>query len=205
VSKRNQFRLLALALLFFAGTIAWLAIDGSDEATRTSEFPSLGTPTGPGRSSRHEQLVNKHLQQMQREQALKEMRMQVQNHFMAPKIGETLPMHTVPDPSEAASLDTRQEDDWTRINRDLDPVGSDRRLRETPDQVVQDQIMAKQQAARQLRAERLAFIRNYIENARRQGYEVRVNANLVVESVRPIPGYKRNPSSEDTPGAAGAQ
>jgi hypothetical protein len=79
-----------------------------------------------------------------------------------------------------------QEDTASQVYADLNEDSEDNYANETPDDKINSRLATRRWVNELERAERIAFVRNYIRKAYEKGYEVQLDNNLVVVSVKKI-------------------
>ncbi len=146
-------------------------------------------------SHQAEEIINKHLWMTEKSKELAQEQMKAQNDFTNPKIGDSI----WPDGQKSGkqigvdhSPDTNENNAFEDLNRYPKNLQV-----QTPDAVIQGQLSDEDRRREYEAAYREEYAKQFIENARRNGYEVLLNDKLVVISVRPI----RNPSGELGPQA----
>lgn len=193
-------RYLALGLLLISSIWAFdQAVKFQTSQTRGSKNSKVSPTVVDTR-----ELVTKHLQMTNKRLELGQQQAMSQNSFELPTIGERLydrkdfpriqglPMN--PDRSEHnAPNDLKPKSQLTFQNPGPEVQG---RLRDQDDQAIANAEL------------RTIYIQNFLENARRAGYEVRLNEELVVVAVRrinPAPAPRGSTSVGRTPSSNGAQ
>lgn len=174
-----------LALLFLLGAGLFLVLAFLLPESRKPNVISAKTPEA-------EKLVNKHLWQTAYQKELAQEKMKAQNSYMAPQVGESIWMKRKYDSKELGidhSPDTNEHnvhDDLNRYKKELQATH--------PDAIIQGQIADRLLEAEYTEAYRAEYARQFVENARRNGYHIVLDANFVVLSVTPIKPQERNPS-----------
>lgn len=143
-----------------------------------------------------ETLVNKHLWLTNHSKEIAQERAKAQNAYLAPQIGDSVwPIKTVrgKDLGVDHSADTNETNAYEDLNRYQKEFNST-----NPDAIIQGQIV-EQQVQRQYQEKyRAEYARQFIENARMNGYEVKLDKDYMVISVTPLPNAQsRNPSLFD--------
>jgi hypothetical protein len=178
--------LLLLILLFlgFAGYLFW-----PHQVLHKTEKGQYSAS-----SIQAEALVNKHLWMTSQAQELAQQRVKVGNEFANPKVGSSI----LPKPQSSEDWGVHQNIDSNETNafEDLQRYKKDLRVAD-PDHIIQGQITDANKQGQFEAAYREEYARQFIENARQHGYEVKLNDQYVVISVRPI----RNPSGDLGPQA----
>lgn len=177
--KENKSQLL-LALLLFLGAIfltwAYLDTTGSHASTSTAKIV---------KSEKFENAVNKHLSLTNHRIELERQRMAVENaKILNDGISGTKPQVAYTNENH---LDLSAENDAADIAKVLGrgPRNSEDLL--SPDDVVQKELFNAEQAAQYSQAYKEEYARQFVENARRGGYRIKLSEDLMrVISVTPI-------------------
>ncbi len=146
-------------------------------------------------STTHEKRVNEFLKEIERRRQLTQDKTQVENYFTAPRIGSTVAIQ--PAQTELHPFKMKPEGLEDQVSRDLDFRNFERQQAASAEAVVQEQLTEQLRQQEYDKAYREAYVRDFIENARRNGYQVQVNDDLVVTSVVPIQGVRRNASDDE--------
>lgn len=141
---------------------------------------------------RSSDIVNKHLWMTDQAVELSREQAEINSKFANLKVGEsiTLPKGKV-EPKQMGvdhSADTNEMNAYNDLNRYPKTINAT-----NPDYIIQGQLSDQEQSRQYEAAYREEYVRQFIENARRAGYDVVLNDDLVVVSVRPI----RTPTSSD--------
>jgi hypothetical protein len=145
--------------------------------------------------ARESELVNKHLFMTDQAMELSKEKVAIQNQFANLKIGQSIVPGKKFEPQQLGvdhspdSNETTAFDDLNRYPKTITATN--------PDNIIQGQLRDQDETKRYEVAYREEYVRQFVENARRAGYDVQLNDDLVVVSVRPI----RNPSGELGPQA----
>lgn len=163
--------LLAAGFFYFLGT----------QETKTSQ--KLRSSQISAYSNETNEVVNKHLSITSQALEIKRKKMNIENQFSAPQIGESV-VSKEQKPKDYGvdhSADTNESNAYEDLNRYR------HELRATdPDRIIRDQIAEQEDTAEYDQAYREEYARQFIENARRNGYEVKLNSDYVVISVKKI-------------------
>lgn len=175
--KLDPQQMLPLAILAVAGVLLYIGLTDS------------GKPSPSARSARVQDSVNKHLEKTAEKLEMQRQRMQVENARLAMEYSRTMPDRPIAPPGEGAELihDQRSE----RIAEDL---GVERRQESptNPMDMIHQQLFEAQRSQQLSEAYKKAYAQQFIENARRGGYEVKLSDDFRVLSVKPI----RRPSGD---------
>lgn len=176
--KKNVFPLL---LLLLAGFFVYLALE-KPEGLQSFDLASK-KPSKP----RVEELVNKNLFLTSKTMDLEAQKKAAENNN-APQIGESILPTVKPQISKgidhsADTYETQALEDMRRDRKDLNYV--------SPDHVIQGQLYEQQQRAEYEANFKKEYARQFVENARRNGYLVQLSDDYVVLSVTPL----RRPNS----------
>jgi hypothetical protein len=150
------------------------------------------------RSERVESIVNKHLKMTDQRIILQADKAQFESSNL-PTVGDQIwpttneKRHRSFEPQRGGvdlSSDPREEVAIADLNRDSKDYGNYR----SPHSVIQNEEYYKDRQAEEQRLFRERYAHQFIENARRNGYAVKLNSNLVVTDVRKIsPAETKNP------------
>jgi len=186
--KSSPFILLfVLGFILVAGFLMWPVPE------KTKQIQNQGNISAS--SQQAEELVNKHLWMTGRAQELAQEQMQAQNAFSNPQVGESILPEAKKENKQLGvdhssdSNETTAFDDLNRYPKKLEA--------QSPDHVIQAQLSDADRRREYEETYRAEYARQFVENARRNGYDVVLNDNYVVISVRPI----RNPSGQLGPQA----
>lgn len=182
---KNQFDLqqyLPIAVLAVAGGLLYFGLQDGHQGPRD---------TAPdARSAKAQQVVNKHLEQTAEQLEMQRRRMQIENTKLQMDYASTAPERAYTAPREGAELlqDQRSES----VAEDL---GVDRRqtLPTNPMDLIHHQLFEEQRNKAVSDAYKKEYARQFVENARRGGYDVQLSDDFRVLSVRPL----RRPSRFD--------
>lgn len=132
-----------------------------------------------------EALINKHLFLTSQNQHLQGKKINAENAYLAPQIGDSIWPKISPkiDLGVDHSPDRHENtayDDLNRYRKELHYTN--------PDQVIQGQIADEDLEKKAEWEDRKEYARQFVENARRNGYSIKLNEDLVVVSVSPMGG-----------------
>lgn len=158
---------------------------------------SLNRPQVSGQISasslQADELVNKHLWMTGKAQELAQERMKAQNDYTNPKVGDSIwPNGQKPEVSKQIGVDHSADSNETTAYQDLNRYPKQLNM-QNPDNVIQAQLSDEDRRREYEQAYKAEYARQFVENARVNGYDVRLNDEYVVISVRPI----RNPSNSE--------
>ena len=157
-------------------------------------------------SPKAEALVNKHLYNTSLSQEFAEKRRQAENVYMAPQIGDAIwPKKSLETKNYGVdhSSDTRETNAFNDLNRYRKDIHAT-----DPDYIIQNQINDEDRISEYQELSKQEYVRQFVENARRNGFEVNVNQDFVITSVRPIrqpTGKSLFPNSQRDPSMSGAE
>lgn len=184
---------MALLLLLAAGFCVLLALPSKQP--HHAELSSTGQEIPSAYSPEVEKLVNKHLFLTSQEQEWAQKKMKAENSFSAPAIGASILQ------KKNGGVDHSADQNENAAINDLDRYR--KQLNYTnPEEVVQGQLQDQQKQRVYDEVYKKEFARQFIENARQHGFNVKLNDDLVVISVTPIlqPTFQtpeaRQPSSQ---------
>lgn len=200
--KKERSMLLALILFIGAGALLFMSL-GSDTGKKSSAASSKRAPQAAAstKTSDYQKNVNRHLMLTNEKMQMERRRMDVENFKTADRFQDVREQKAY-HPSDQGldlSTDSRGFDIANEIGRGhknaADPT--------TPAEVVQAELYNREQSAQYDEAYREEYARQFVENARRGGYRVKLSEDLSrVISVQPI----RNPSNSNVDfGGAGTQ
>lgn len=168
---------LVLALIFSSLLVAAYAVYGPESGSS-----DLASKQKAEADERIQRISNKHLFMTAKELEISAQKRRAENLMQAPYVGQKLiDLTHGPQKGIDHSSDRNEETAYRDLRRDdvvFDPSN--------PQHVVQSQLREKQEMAAYEEAFRKEYARKFIENARREGYDVRLSADLVVLSVRKI-------------------
>jgi hypothetical protein len=198
---KKQKDLQVVGLLFLIGSILFVGLyffwppDQSDIQGQRKVAEDLN------RISVHDpktqELVSQHMWITTRAQELAEKKARAQNIQLSPQIGQSiLPLEKAASPLGIDHSADRNEDnafeDLNRYRRDIQP--------NNPDHLIQGRLHDRDKVIAYTQEYQVEYARQFIENARRNGYEVKLNDDYVVVSVRPIrPQGQRLPTANSVP------
>jgi hypothetical protein len=180
------FLVLALLVLLVTGILLW-------------PVPKKAKPMTAGHisasSHQAEEIINRHLWMTDKSRELAQEQMKAQNTYTNPRIGDSI----WPEGQKSGKqmgVDHSPDTNENNAYQDLNRYPKNLQV-QTPDAVIQAQLSDEDRRREYEAAYREEYAKQFIENARRNGYEVLLNDQFVVISVRPI----RNPSGELGPQA----
>ena len=176
--------LVLLLFIFGAGFFYWLGI--SNQSTP----PKPAKKSVSAYSTETEALVNRHLHMTSQAVQLNERKRKIENSFSAPQLGESV-VNRPRDKKDYGvdhSSDTNESNAYDDLNRYPKEMAYT-----NPDNIIRGQLSDQDTAIEYDEAYRQEYARQFVENARRNGYEVKLNSEYVVISVRKV----RIPSSSN--------
>lgn len=184
-SKKQKDNSLVLALLLFlgAGFLVFLYFTSSPEKSQRARAAAKI------KSADFEKNVNKHLMGTNQNMEMSQRRMEVENALSVSKSYQPRSAQTRYENSNHLDLgyDTAGQDTARELGR-----SGNQALMESPADVIQNEIYHQQISAENEEQDRVEYARQFVENARRGGWDVRLSSDLsTVISVKPIRG--KNP------------
>lgn len=194
---RDRKNRLLILLLLASSTILMIFAVGEDISSESIEK----SPIDP-HSQIVEEKMNRHLKLTAQKIELEKLRAQIATGNL-PKVGEKLFKDSGFPKGEDYGVQMNSDPNEDRTYRDLNRHPKDFGLVKTADSVIKEEKAQEEMLARQLEAERREYARQFIENARRAGYELKVSDDFVVTGVRKIQP-ERN-ALFNNPGESGAK
>ena len=174
--KKNHLSILAVLLL--------LAAAGFFLSFAMAPHPKKSPASVSAYSPQAEALVNKHLFLTSQYQYLRGKKTAAQNSYMAPQLGDSIwpkisakkemGIDHSPDSNERNAYD-----DLNRYRKDLHYTN--------PDQVIQGEMVDEDLQDKANGEARLAYVQQFLDNARRNGFIVKLDENFVVVNVTKAP------------------
>jgi hypothetical protein len=177
----SKMMLLGLLLLLGAGGLLWLSLTPD-----TKTAPNATTLY----SKKYEEKVNRYLMLTNEKMELQKQRMMVENHALAPDYEDTRGGQPYQNSSSGVDLsgDGHAED----VARELGREGHEASTPQTPHEMIQTEIFNARQAQEYSQAYKKEYARQFIENAAKNGWDVRLSDDFRVLSVKPM----RKPSNQ---------
>ena len=178
-----------MALLFVLGSL--VAVFLAFQSSHTTENQTLDQSSLSPDAAKIERLVNKHLFWTNQKIELEQKQRQLENQFNSPRVGEALwprPTDKFASPLGVDHSPDRNED---RAYQDLNRYPHELTFN-SPDSEIQGQITDEQAADSYQEEYKKEYARQFVENARQHGYQVKLSDEYVVVSVMPL----RRPNSE---------
>ncbi len=177
----------------FVMSVLWLMIlmpNTSHKILTAKDIESMPVPVDEEREKTLKQ-INKHLQYVEKQKELSQMDAQLQNYEMAREI----------DPRRTAALAPPSEETYERLNEANQEKNVYEDLRGgsvrafdtpmTPEQRINANLAMKRWMTDYQEHQTQQYVQEFIENARKQGLEVKINSKLEVVDIRPIPKEQR--------------
>lgn len=136
--------------------------------------------------------INHYLQMTHKEKELKEMSMELENNNLAGAIGHGQVRQDIDLPAKEFGIDLQQEGVNKHLNEDLSQDGPQEL---SIDAKIQSGVALKNWVYKFEERQRREYIRAFLENARADGLNIRLNDNLEVVSVERIDPVARDPQS----------
>ncbi len=135
-----------------------------------------------------EVLVNKYLKETNTKIESQKRLSEVENNFIVPRIGELVPI--APDTKKTFNVDGPEDINQKKLRETFAPDVS--REDSSPRGVIESQLADKQRIAEYDREYRHQYTKAFIENARINGWIIKVDKNGVVIQATPISGFEEN-------------
>jgi hypothetical protein len=198
--KKQPGGFLAFLLLIASGVCVLLALPSKAPQSQRTDFASTqSAPLPSAYSPEVEKLVNQHLFMASQKEDWAAKKMQAENEFSAPEVGHAI----LPPAKKAGGVDLSPDSYEGNALNDLNRYPKQLNYA-NPDAVIEGSLQDQQKQKVYDEVYRQEFARQFVENARRHGYRVRLNSDMVVISVTPIAtpspaGYydSRRPSSQE--------
>lgn len=174
--RRSWFGLLLVFLALGLGVYVWM----SEKETQEKVGPSVDV-SDPRSRQRLEGVVNRHVQLTNRRMEIEKEQIKVEA-FMVPKVGQFVIQ------KEGSDASFSQQADRNELNAARD-LRREQQLSVSASDIIQTEILNNQQSTNvQVYDEeyRREYARQFIENARRNGYDVQLSSDLKVIGVRRI-------------------
>lgn len=188
--------LLLLLMLSLTGAVylGLLAIAPSNKfVKKMNVFSSLDDDKSQisAYSPRAEALVNRHLLVTNQEVQLQEQRMRLENKFYAPQLGDSI-WPKIDQNKKSFGVDHSADRNENNAYQDLNRYKHQLSVGD-PDHVIQQQLTDTDKQKEYENSYKENYARQFVENARAHGYEVELDSNFVVKSVKTI----RRPSQNE--------
>lgn len=171
--KQDKSSLLALALLLLAGFFVFLFL--------LPEGKNQGAQSGAAQTKDFEARVNKHLFHTSQTMEMSRERMQLEaNKIESQGLGAASPKE------EVHKLDFSADPRAEALLRELGRDAKEATGPATSDEQVQTDLFEAQQEAEYSEAYKREYARQFVENARKAGYIIKLNDDYKVISVKPI-------------------
>jgi hypothetical protein len=177
-SKKERSLLLALLLFVGAGLLLFMSLESPKQ--KTSEASARERIKGP----EWEKKVNHHLFSTNEDIDFQRQKMQIENRRLAPEIYNTRKQNAYKDSNQGVDLSTDSR--GYEIANELGRGSRENGAPQTPHEVVQGEIFNEQQRDEYTDAYKKEYARQFVENARRGGYDVKLSDDFKVLSVRPL-------------------
>ncbi len=180
--KKQDSSILFLILLVAAGVFGALYLLWPESQTGGRVDGKRVSATTPQAQA----LVNKHLWIVSQQQEFAEKKRELENVFQSPQIGDSI-WPVVENRRNFDGIDHSPDRNEQQAFKDLNRYPKEFQMN-NPDQVIQGQLADEQKLEAYKREYQAEYARQFIENARRNGYQVELDDNYVVIRVTPIPG-----------------
>jgi hypothetical protein len=176
-ASQSRSRLLALVLIILGCSILFISLQ---KETNKAELSSLSAV-----SPRSEQIVNKYLKEAHDRIEWQKQKMALENKIHAPQIGEdVVPLSEAQKKNIVTGSLIEPDRNMDVLTNDLSRPTKDRSL--SPSDVISSELAYSDEEALALQEYREAYAQEFIKNARRNGYDVRLDKNYRVIDVRPL-------------------
>lgn len=172
-----------LPLVLVGGAVVLLIIG------LTGGGASHSKKAGDAHNEKAQNYVNQHLRRTAERIELQQRQMSMRNWQLANDYKTTVPEKAYTPPKEGSEL--REQANAKDVAKDLGRDDAPQALPNDPMNLVQQQLFQAQATKTYDEAYRKEYARQFIENARRGGYEIQLSDDYRVISVKPI----RSPSS----------
>lgn len=169
----SQSYLLAVIFFLLAGGLVFFALQKEEGQTRmSSKMPQAVSAN----SAEAEKVVNKYLKQTSKAIEMQQIQTKIQNQFVIPKVGEVI----------SANNEARKKKTINISNPEV--VGSNPSVYDTssPAAKIQNELADQQQLEDYDQKFREEYIRQFVENARQNGWKLVVDENGVIKSATPL-------------------
>jgi len=166
---------LGLALIVAAFSFLWMAREGDNQSATAPGIPS---------AQEYEARVNSYLRETSRQIERDNMTARIENLKQAPALNESVPEEV----TESSSLNVEFKPD-PRIAELTQTLGRDKKQQEQPmdpNSLIQAQLYDQQKWNEYNLAYRTAYAKKFIENARRGGWDIKLNNEFKVIKARPL-------------------
>jgi uncharacterized protein YpuA (DUF1002 family) len=170
---------MAFSLVLTAVTLGALGFWQARQTGVSTRKPQMSKDVDPVSASVQKHMYDTHLmEEMARRKSLIE-----NQRSLSKRPGEDYAV--VPDGDKNYGVQLDQEKTLERVYEDLNLNPSNYRYDNIEDRI-NSRLANRRWLNQQEKAERIAFVRNFIRQAYDRGWEVQIDANLVVTGVRPI-------------------
>ena len=177
----------------FAMSVLWLMIlmpTVGHKVLTAKDIEAMPVPVDEERERTLKQ-INKHLQYVEKQKELNQMDAQLQNYEMEREI----------DPRRTQALVAPSDDNYERLKEDQQEKSVYEDLRGgpqksfdtpmTPEERINANIAMRKWMTDYQEHQTQQYVQEFIDNARKQGLEVKINNRLEVVDIRPIPKEQR--------------
>lgn len=173
--KNDNSMLLALVLFLGAGGLIFFSMMPEEKAKNSPTIVH---------SKKYEDSVNKHLMLTNEKIQLQKQRMMVENNALAPEYQRTRPGQAYENSNVGVDLtpENRSYEVAKALGREERPESQPR----TPHEIIQSEVFNQQQEQEYSRAYKEEYAKQFIANAARNGWAVKLSDDFKVLSVTPI-------------------
>lgn len=186
-SQKFSFKILGFSLVLFACVLVFFEIDGFfNKTTKEKDSSSEVLKESSESILDPDQLVDQHLKETQINVYNRKEQIQFQKNIDENRDFEAyhpgLHLNKKPIPLELNGPGVQE-----KITKDLNKEGSPFKLKPTtPDEYLKMELFQASEKEKLDEAYKEAFARHFIENARRDGWEIKLNTDYKVISVKPL-------------------
>ncbi len=175
--KNNEKKILSIILLLLAFICLILFLTPEQEIDLSSVAHNVGG------FLQHQDKINLHMSLTEKQILLKQQQTDLQNTLTAPVIGDSIFSDKLKK-TYMEGVDMSSDRNEASVIQDL---RSKPELHfERPDQIIQGELLDKESGREFQESYRQVYAKQFVENARRGGYEVVLDDNFVVVSVRKL-------------------
>lgn len=186
VQRFSAWHFVAVFSLIFLWAVLLLP---STQKKPTNQVLSLDELVQPPKNQGHVQRVNEHLKIIETTQEIRE----IQSRLDTPQGSSLAPadINSLPQYDNLQYRRFEEEDQARRVYEDLNPSTKSFDTPLTPEERINAALANKRWMKDYEEHQKQEYIRAFVENARSQGFEVQINDQLEVVSVKEIPLDKR--------------
>jgi len=169
----SQQYFLGFVFLAVAAVLAFFAIQNEEGE---GQFSSRLPRPVPANSAEAEKVVNKYLKETNRAMEMQQLQSKIQNQFVVPKVGEVIAPNAGAKRKDSIQVGSGEV---TQLGeRDYDTV--------TPSAQIQNDLAEQQRLEEYDQQFREEYIRQFVANARKNGWKLVVDENGIIKSATPL-------------------